>query len=68
MDASPSTFSAFVGIDVAKEHFDLHVLPQGPRGSLAYDRSGIGRLIAQLKPLGACLVVLEATEIGRAHV
>jgi transposase len=51
----------FVGIDVAKHSFDVHLLPHARSLSCAYDAAGINQLLEVLRGLGACLVVLEAT-------
>ncbi len=51
----------FVGIDVAKQHVDIHVRPTDERFRLLRDEAGLGTLIERLRPLGPVLVVLEAT-------
>jgi transposase len=51
----------FVGIDVAKHSFDVHILPQARSLACAYDAAGINQLLEVLRGLEACLVVLEAT-------
>jgi len=51
----------FVGIDVAKASLDVATLPQTQSLSLAYDDDGIARIIAALRTLGSCLIVVEAT-------
>ena len=53
--------SIYVGIDVAKDHLDLHVRPTGETGRLSYDESGVTALVERLVPLAPTLVVLEAT-------
>lgn len=60
MDES-TTALHFVGIDIAKEQFDLWVLPEQLRRKLPYDQAGIAAAIETLRPLGQCLIVLEAT-------
>lgn len=62
MDASPPVaWSAFVGIDVAKRTWDLHVLG-GPRTlTVAADDDGLRKLLEELAPRGRCLIVIEAT-------
>jgi transposase len=61
-DSSGSTSSrAFVGIDVSKKTYDVHVLPTERSLSLAADEAGRAQLRSELAPLGPCLVVLEAT-------
>lgn len=59
MDGSP--YATFVGIDVAKANLDVEVQPQAQRFRSSNDAAGIQRLIDQLRPLGACLVVVEAS-------
>ena len=61
MDGTPQTFATFVGIDVAKDHFDVHSLPQGSSRTLPYNAKGLRLLLDGLRPLGHCLIVLEAT-------
>ena len=51
----------WVGIDVSKEHLDVHVLPQGLTFQLSNTNAGIQTLVAQLQPLAPTLVVLEST-------
>jgi transposase len=51
----------FVGIDVAKQHLDIHVRPTDERFRLLRDEAGLGNLVERLRPLGPVLVVLEAT-------
>ena len=57
----PVVPTVFVGIDVAKAAFDVHVRPSGRAWNAVYDTAHIRDLIAQLRPLGPCLIVLEAT-------
>src|ERR1700694_4177813 len=51
----------FVGIDVSKARVDVHVRPDGSAFGCATDPEGLGALVARLKPLSPCLVVLEAS-------
>lgn len=51
----------FVGIDVAKDRLDVHVLPSGEAFAVARDGEGVERLIERLAALAPALVVLEAT-------
>ena len=53
--------NVFVGIDVAKQRFEVAVLPAEQFASFSYDRDGLVQLVEWLKPQGICLVVLEAT-------
>ena len=58
---APVVPAVFVGIDVAKASFDVHIRPSGRTWTSAYDTAHILRLIAELRPLGPCLIALEAT-------
>jgi transposase len=51
----------FVGIDVSKSSWDVHVRPSGRRFSLAANDEGLAELRKELAALGPCLVVVEAT-------
>lgn len=51
----------YVGLDVAKAHLDLAVLPTGARARFAHDETGLTALAIYLCPLAPALVVLEAT-------
>jgi transposase len=55
------TSPAFVGVDVAKERWDVAVQPSGERWSGANDETGITALVARLRPLSPALIVCEAT-------
>lgn len=57
--ATPSP--VFVGIDVAKDRLDIHVLPSGETLALPNDDAGVSQITALLAGLPAALVVLEAT-------
>ena len=51
----------FVGIDVAKDHLDIHVRPTGEAFRIAHDEPGLAALLARLRALNPTLVALEAT-------
>jgi transposase len=51
----------FVGVDVSKDHLDVHARPSGESFRLPNDSAGLATLVGRLRPLGATLVVLEAT-------
>lgn len=51
----------FVGIDVAQEHLDWVVRPDGQPARIANQAAAIDALIAQLKVRAPTLIVLEAT-------
>src|SRR5262249_45493270 len=51
----------FIGIDVAKDMLQVAVRPTGQQGSYANEEEGMAALVAQVRPLGATRIVLEAT-------
>jgi len=51
----------FVGIDVAKQRLDVHVLPEGSAFAVARDGEGLADLAERLKALAPQLVAVEAT-------
>jgi transposase len=51
----------FAGIDVSKDHLDLHLRPTGASARVANDDDGIAALVGRLTAAGPALVVLEAT-------
>jgi transposase len=53
--------SLFVGIDVAKAHLDVHILPSGEAFRVPHDPAGLAALVARVRPLTPTVVVLEAT-------
>lgn len=53
--------SVFVGIDVAKDHLDVAVVPSGETFHLANDRAGRAELVRRLRRLGPDAVGLEAS-------
>ena len=61
MQASPSSSLVFVGIDVAKDHLDVHLRPSGEAFRLARDADALEELAARLVGLAPELIVLEAT-------
>ena len=56
-----SEAEVFVGIDVAKRHLDLAVLPSGEHWQQEYTEAGLSTLVEQLSALRPTLIVLEAT-------
>lgn len=52
---------SFVGIDVSKDHLDVHVRPAGLARRCANDEPGIRELAAWLAELAPARIVLEAT-------
>jgi len=62
MDASVTPgFTSFVGIDVSKDAWDMHVLPEEKSLTISAPRQGSAAVLRQLPPAGSCLIVLEAT-------
>lgn len=62
MDGStPNLVATFVGIDVSKSTWDVHVSPQGRSFSVPADEAGLVKLRTELAALGPCLIVVEAT-------
>ena len=55
------TTACFVGIDVSKDHLDVHLRPQARAFRLANDPEGIAALTDRLAPLAPACIVLEAT-------
>jgi transposase len=53
--------SAFVGIDVAQKHLDIHVVPGNQAAQFANDEAGFAELLAFLEPLSPARVIVEAT-------
>lgn len=51
----------FVGIDVSKDSFDVHILPAGTATHTTSDQQGRAELLRLLPPPGTGLIVLEAT-------
>jgi transposase len=60
-DSSLSPLQTFIGIDVSKSSWDVHVLPAGRSFSIRVDDGAAGRLLSQLGARDASLVVVEAT-------
>ena len=53
--------ATYVGIDVAKDHLDVHVRPDGRAWRVANDEAGIAALAVRLQELRPAALVLEAT-------
>lgn len=53
--------SRLVGIDVAKTHLDLHLLPDGRAWRIAYTPAALSQLLADLAARQVGLVVMEAS-------
>ena len=61
MPATPSPPPVFVGIDVAKDHLDVHLRPSGEAFSLPHNADAFEELVTRLVGLAPELIVLEAT-------
>ena len=61
MDDLQKSFESFVGIDVAKDNFEVFFLATDSGCTLPYDPAGIQSLIDHLQQLPCSLVVMEAT-------
>ena len=55
------TTASFVGIDVSKDHLDLHARPDHSAARYTNDPAGIASLVARVAGLGPQRIVLEAT-------
>jgi transposase len=53
--------STVIGIDVAKEHLDVHVRPTDEAFRVTNDDAGLATLVARLRVLRPMVVVLEAS-------
>ncbi len=51
----------FVGIDVAKDRLDVHVLPSREAFAVARDGEGLAGLVERLRAMAPALIVSEAT-------
>ena len=52
---------ALIGIDVAKEHLDIHVRPSDEAFRVSYDDAGLSTLLTRLRALMPTIIVFEAT-------
>ena len=57
----PLSSPAYVGVDVSKNHLDVHVRPSGQVFAVARDSHGLEQLANKLRALAPALIVLEAT-------
>jgi transposase len=53
--------SPFVGIDVSKDHLDVHIHPTGAALRVSHDDAGFVTLLERLRSVAPTVVVLEAT-------
>jgi transposase len=56
-----SEHERFVGIDVAKKHLDVHLLPEGKSWRIDYTPAGLARLLDQLEKVAPTLIAMEAS-------
>ncbi len=56
-----STLRSFVGIDVAKKHWDVHIAPAGVTLRCTADQAGLAQLLEAFRPHAPCLIVVEAS-------
>jgi len=56
-----SSVRSFVGIDVAKKHWDVYLAPAGRALRYSADQAGLAQLLAALQPHAPCLIVVEAS-------
>jgi transposase len=56
-----SSVRSFVGIDVAKKHWDVHVAPAGKTLQFSADETGLAQLQETLRSHAPCLIVVEAS-------
>lgn len=55
------TATRFAGLDVSKDHLDLHVRPDGTAVRLGNDQAGVAALVDRLAAAGPDRIVVEAT-------
>jgi len=60
-DPARTASALWIGIDVAKDHLDVHVRPTGLAFRVANDEAGITDLVGRLRELPPTALVLEAT-------
>jgi transposase len=51
----------FMGIDVSKDHLDVHIRPDDQQHRFSYDSDGLNTLVDMLNQLQPALIVIEAT-------
>lgn len=56
-----TSHEVYVGIDVAKDRLDVHLLPSGATFAVARDEAGLEELTQRLRAAAPSLVVLEAS-------
>ena len=58
---SPTTADVTIGIDISKDHLDVHAHPEGSVQQFANDCAGHAKLIAWITPKQPTRIVFEAT-------
>jgi len=53
--------AVYVGVDVSKEHLDVHVRPGGESFRVSREEEGLEELLRRLEALGPSVIALEAT-------
>ena len=51
----------FIGIDISKDHLDVHIRPDGRQQRFSYDPDGLAKLLEMISEVGPELIVMEAT-------
>lgn len=51
----------FIGIDVAQDQLDVHVLPKAVHFTCPYDTNGIGSLVSRLQEEHPTMIIMEAS-------
>jgi transposase len=61
MDGAANSIVTYIGIDVSKSKWDVHLRPQGRSFSVKADDAGLNRLKEEFAVLADCWIVIEAT-------
>lgn len=61
MDGAANSIVTYIGIDVSKSKWDVHLRPQGRLFSVAADDAGLSRLKKEFAAWPDCWIVVEAT-------
>ena len=51
----------FVGIDIAKDQLDVHILPKAVHFTCEHDANGIASLLSRLRKEDPTVIIMEAT-------
>jgi transposase len=55
------TVCQFIGIDISKDHLDVHIRPDGRQQRFRYDSEGLAQLLEWISEVRPELIVMEAT-------